>query len=416
MFEGRLRSPWWVVFGAALGLMVSNGPIMSFSFGVLIKPIAESLHWSRADVTAGLAISGFTSAFSSPILGRFMDAYGVKPVTLCCVVLFGASVAAVGLVPPTQTSFILLYAIMGAFSSGIAPLPYAKSLSAVFDARRGLALGMAIAGVGIGVAVVPQYVLYLVQHYGWQGAYVGLGVLHVAIAFPAVALLLREPAPRTARSANWAASLPGMTLREAMLGGRAFWLIAVAFVLSSAALVGATTHIVPILTDAGISPGLATSALSVSGIALIVGRVSSGWLADKMFAPLITAVFCVLPLIGVGLLGTGMGGAIPFVAAFLIGMGVGGELDLLAFLISRYFGLRAFGLLYGLLTGLYFLAAHVGPFLVDLVYGLAHSYLWSLVAAGSLLVASGVLILCLGPYAYPVRHPEAEAIPAAARP
>ena len=58
MFEGRLRSPWWVVFGAALGLMVSNGPIMSFSFGVLIKPIAESLHWSRADVTAGLAISG----------------------------------------------------------------------------------------------------------------------------------------------------------------------------------------------------------------------------------------------------------------------------------------------------------------------------------------------------------------------
>ena len=411
MFDGRLRSPWWVVLGAALGMIVSNGPIMSFSFGVLIKPIAESLHWSRADVTAGLAISGFTSAFSSPILGRFMDSFGVKPVTLCCVVLFGASVAAVGLVPPTQTSFLLLYAVMGAFSSGIAPLPYAKSLSAAFDARRGLALGVAIGGVGIGVAVVPQYVLYLVEHYGWQGAYVGLGLLHIAIAFPAVALLVREPAPRSQRGADWAASLPGMTLRQAMLTP-AFWFITFAFILSSAALVGATTHIVPILTDAGISPGLATSALSVSGIALIVGRVASGWLADKVFAPVITAVFTALPLIGVVLLGTGMGGMMPFVAAFLIGVGVGGELDLMALLISRYFGLRAFGLLYGLLTGLYFLAAHVGPFLIDVVYGMAHSYLWSLAAAAGLLAGACVLILCLGPYTFPVRRHVAEAVPA----
>lgn len=406
-----LRNPWWVVFGAVLGMAVSNGPIMSFSFGVLIKPIASSLHWTRADVTAGLAISGFTSALSSPILGRLMDRFGVRPVTMLCVLLFGLCVASVGLMPVSLDSFILLYAIMGAISSGIAPLPYAKSIAASFDARRGLALGVAIAGVGIGVALVPQYVLFLLGTVGWRGAYVGLGLLHVAIAFPAVVIFLREPVPARRRSTAIAPTLPGMGLREAMAGGRAFWLIAFAFIFSATALIGITTHIVPILTDAGISASYATSVLSVSGIALVVGRMSSGWLVDKIFAPIVTAIFFLLPLLGVALLGLGAGGAVPFVGAFLLGMGIGGELDIMAFLISRYFGLRAFGLIYGLMTGLYFLAAHVGPYLIDVVYGMAHGYGWSLIAAATLLAVACVLVLCLGSYRFPAGSDRTEAEP-----
>ena len=407
-----LKNPWWVVFGAVLGLMVSNGPIMSFPVGVLIKPIAADLHWTRADVTSGLAISGFTSALSSPFLGRLMDRYGVKLVTLICILLFGLSVASVGLVPPTMPRFLALYAIMGAISSGIAPLPYAKSIAGAFDARRGLALGIAIAGVGLGVVFVPQYLQYLIAHFGWRAAYVGLGLLHVAIAFPAVALLLREPArhealphaPGVIGNTEPARSLPGLSIRQSLLGGGTFWLLVASFVLSAGALNSATTHIVPILTDAGVSAGFATTVLSMSGLALIIGRVSSGWFADRMFAPYTAAIYVLIPLVGVVLLGTTHSALFSFIGAFLIGIGFGGELNLMAFLVSRYFGLRSFGALYGILTGLYFLSSHNGPYLTDLIYDATKSYSIALALDGGALLLAALLISRLGTYVYPVQR------------
>ena len=402
MSRGLLRNPWWVVFGAVLGLMVSNGPIMSFTVGMFIKPIAADLHWTRADVTSGLAISGFTSALSSPFLGRLMDRYGVKLVTLICVVLFGMSVASVGVVPETLPRFLGLYAIMGAISSGIAPLPYAKSIAGVFDAKRGLALGIAIAGVGLGVVFIPQYLQYMITWWGWRAAYVGLGVLHVAIAFPAVLFLLREPDQRVAAPGRVSGTLPGKTVQEALLRGGSFWVLVASFVLSAGALNSATTHIVPILTDAGVSSEFATTVLSMSGVALVIGRISSGWFADRMFAPHTAAIYVLIPLVGVALLGTTHIAALSFLGAFLIGIGFGGELNLMAFLVSRYFGLRSFGALYGILTGLYFLSSHNGPYLTDLLYEATHSYSMALMMDGGALLAAALLITRLGVYVYPV--------------
>jgi MFS family permease len=105
---------------------------------------------------------------------------------------------------------------------------------------------------------------------------------------------------------------------------------------------------------------------------------------------------------GILLLGFGHGDTLPFAGAFLIGIGVGGEIDLIAFLTSRYFGLRSFGALYGYLTGLYYLGAQSGPFLMDLVYDHAGSYQPALLGAASLLLVSSLMISRLGPYRYAV--------------
>jgi MFS family permease len=403
IFQNR----WWVVAGSFLGLVVSAGPVATNTIGNFVKPISSDLGWTRSQVTLGLALSGFTMALGSVLFGRLMDRYGIRPVTLAAVVGFGVSMAIIGLTPASLTIFTVLYMVQGFFSAGIAPLPYAKSISGIFDRDRGIALGVAIGGVGIGTLVVPQYAQSLIGSYGWREAYLGLGLLHLIVAFPAVLFLIREPGygrpaqgtPRPVASAR--SGIPGKTVREALVDP-AFWLIAIPFVTTGAILVGLNGTIVPMLTDAGMSVRMATTAVSVLGIATIAGRVFSGWLLDRMFASYVTILFLLVPFLGVLAFGAGLSFGLPFIAAFLIGLGIGGELDLMAFLISRYFGLRSFGALYGLLTGLFYIGAKGGPFLVNVIFEQTGSYSLVLVIAAIVMPVASLMIWRLGPYVYPV--------------
>ena len=411
IFENR----WWVVVGSFLGLIVSAAPVATNTIGTFIKPISSDLGWTRSQVTLGLAISGFTMALGSVILGRLMDRYGVRPVTLAAVVAFGTSMAAIGFTPRSLTIFTVLYAVQGFTSAGIAPLPYAKSISGIFDRERGLALGIAIGGVGIGTVLVPQYAQTIIGNFGWRQAYIGLGLLHLAVAFPAVLFLIKEPGYRrppngVPGSRVTAVTAPGKTVGEALVDPT-FWMIAFCFTFSGAVLVGLNGTIVPMLTDSGMSVRMATSAVSVLGIATIAGRIFSGYLLDRIFAPYVTILFLMVPFIGVVAFGAGLSYGLPFVAAFLIGLGIGGELDLMAFLISRYFGLRAFGVLYGLLTGFFYIGAKGGPFMVNVVYEGTGTYHLVLVIAGIIMPAASLMIWRLGPYVYPVAHEEVQRTP-----
>jgi cyanate permease len=303
--------------------------------------------------------------------------------------------------------------VEGFFSAGIAPLPYAKSISGIFDRDRGLALGIAIGGVGIGTVVVPQYAQTIIGMFGWREAYMGLGLLHLMVAFPAVLFLIREtayvrPAQGTLRPVGSSRSgIPGKRVGEALVDP-AFWLIAIPFVTTGAILVGLNGTIVPMLTDAGMSVRMATTAVSVLGIATIAGRILSGWLLDRIFASYVTILFLVVPFLGVLAFGAGLTFGLPFIAAFLIGLGIGGELDLMAFLISRYFGLRSFGALYGLLTGLFYIGAKGGPFLVNVIFERTGSYNLVLVIAAIVMPLASLMIWRLGPYVYPVAQDHVE--------
>jgi MFS family permease len=154
--QGLLRSRWWIVVGSFIGCGVDNGVVMAFTFGLFQKPVAVAFGWSRAQVAAALALAGLTSALSSPLWGKLIDRYGIRPVTLCAVPFFAGAMASIALTPPVLPVFLLLYAVAGIASAGASPLPYAKAVIGWFDRRRGLALGISVAGVGIGGMLVPQ--------------------------------------------------------------------------------------------------------------------------------------------------------------------------------------------------------------------------------------------------------------------
>ena len=232
-----------------------------------------------------------------------------------------------------------------------APLPYAKAISAWFDDRRGLALGIAMTGVGLGAIIVPQIARALIERVGWRGAYVGLGALTLAVAFSAVALTIREPDARVERGQARATldPRPGVTAREAARSAQ-FWLMAGVFLLAGVAINGANAHIVPLLTDRGLTPVAATGIFGVMGLSTLVVRPFVGLLLDG------------LPLLASG------SGLSPAIGAALLGLALGAEIDLIAFLATRYLGQRAFGEIYGYLFMAFLLGSSVGGFSADVSF------------------------------------------------
>jgi MFS family permease len=399
----RMKSAWWIVFGSVLGLIVGNGPIMQFTFGVLLKPISEEFGWDRATVSLAIVVGLCMTGVMTPVVGAVVDRWGIRPVALPAIVLFALAVASVSLVPASVPLFIAMYAVMGIFAAGQTPLIYAKSISANFDERRGLALGIAMAGVGLGAAVVPQFAQALISSFGWRGAYLGLGLLTFALAVPAVALFLREPARTPAGAVSPAVDAPGLTA-VAAFKTRHFWILAFAFFAVAAAANGTIAHVIALLTDRGVSPQMATAALSTAGVALIIGRLVAGYLLDRIFAPYVALVFFLLPLAGILILSSTDNTTVAAFATVLIGMGLGAEVDLIAFLISRYLGMRSFGEIYGYLFAIFMLANGIGPFLMGLSFDKAGSYNPCLIGLAIGLVCACVVILRLGPYPYPVEH------------
>ncbi|WP_458068363.1 MFS transporter [Rhodanobacter sp. BL-MT-08] len=389
------RSPWRIVLGAVLGLVVGNGPIMQFSFGVFIKPVSAELGVQRGTLSTALMIGLVLTGLATPFVGRYVDRHGIRRIALSAIVLFAIGMAMIGQVTTSLMTFIMLYALTGLVAAGQTPLIYAKAVSAAFDRRRGLALGVAMAGVGVGTALVPRLAQYLIDHVGWRHAYLGLGALTAVVAIPAIIWLVDGGAYEKGVPPE----LPGLTAKEVVRTGT-FWKLVLAFFALATAASGTIAHLVPLMTDRGIPAATAANVLATAGLALIAGRLLAGYLLDRFFAPYIAATFFAMPIIGILMLLSTNSVAMAIPSIMLVGLGLGAEVDFIAYLQSRYFGLRAFGEVYGYFFAVFMFGSGVGPFLVGMGFQKLHNYEVPLyVICGGLLIAC-LLMLILGPYRY----------------
>jgi MFS family permease len=304
-------------------------------------------------------------------------------------------------------SLYLLYALaaIAAFSGHVqTPMGYAKVISSRFEQHRGIALGIAIAGVGAGTAIIPQIAQALIHSLGWRLAFVGIGIIIFVLAFPVVALCLGEPGTSTDDRKLRADAKPGPSTFAVLKGDRRFWLLLFTFFLSAIAINGTITHIVALLTDRGNSAQIATSVLSSAGVALIVGRLISGYCLDRVFGPYVAIAFFLMAGAGIALIASGAGGLpAAWLGTVLCGLGLGAEGDLLAYFVGRYFGLRSYGTLYGFMIGVFSLGNGVGPYLMGLSYDITHSYLTASIGFVALTVICSILALFLGAYSFAER-------------
>ena len=283
-------------------------------------------------------------------------------------------------------------------------------IAAWFDRRRGQAFGAALAGIGIGGAVLSAYSQYLIGTVGWRGAYVGLGVLMLVVTLPIIFMKLRDspadvglgfdgvmPDRSAATPSVIAPSLVGYGAAESRRT-KNFWLMFVSFLLLAFGIGGVLIPLVPILRARGIEPEQAAAVQAALGLALIVGRAFAGFLMDRFFAPRVAAVILVFPLIGVSMLALDASGTTALVAAVCIGVAAGAELDVIAVLVTRYFGNRAYGENYGWQYAAWTLGSGTAVIVTNRVFdqlGTHTPVLWVYVA---MFLCSALLILRLGAY------------------
>jgi len=391
-----LRNPWWIVLGSVLGLIVGNVTILQFATSVLMKPIMGEFGWPRTVPSAAVGLGTLCAAIATPFVGRLIDRRGVKAVTLTAIALFALATAAMSLAPGIAAVFLVMFSVVGLFSAGQAPLPYAKSIAAAFDHRRGLALGIAMTGVGLGAALMPKLSQTYLEHFGWRGAFLALGATVFVIAMPAVALFLHEPGGRAVAART---TVPGPEARD-VVGSRAFWLLAFVFLCIPIVANGIIFHLVALLTDSGIPAGRAVAVFAAIGPSLIVGRLLCGYLLDRFHAPYVAVAFIALPAAGVLVLLSSVDPTVTAAGAVLVGLGLGAEVDLIGYLQSRYFGLRAFGQVYGYLFAAFTVGAAIGPFVMGATFDATGSYRPILMAFLVVLFGAALAMLRL-PRSYP---------------
>jgi predicted MFS family arabinose efflux permease len=154
------------------------------------------------------------------------------------------------------------------------------------------------------------------------------------------------------------------------------------------------------LSDRGASAQAAANATSIIGVAMLFGRTGSGYFLDRFFAPRVCAVLFGQSALGVALLASGASGPLGILAGFMVGLTFGGEVEVIAFLVSRYFGLRSFGLAYGVGFSSFVLAGAAGTYIMGAGFDRAHSYTAPLIFFFFLMLVAAFLFTRLGPYRF----------------
>lgn len=386
--------PRRVVAASAIGMAFGLSAIGVGSFGVFVVPLTEAFGWGRGDMSIALTIMSLTIVVLSPIAGTLIDRFGVRAVLVPATISFGFAVGAMSLLTADIRHFYAMYFFIGVAGVCTSPASYSRIIVAWFDKHRGLALGIALAGIGLGTAFIPPFVQQVSAANGWRYGYLGLAALVLFVSLPTISLWL---APPKATAASGQGQEAGFDFAHAVRTWP-FFALAISFVLLGVFTAGVLAHLVPLLTDHGVSPPEAASIASVLGIALIAGRLLTGFLLDRIFAPIVVVGFLLGPVVGLVLLLSGATGPIAILAVVLIGLGLGAEMDFMSYLVSRYFGLRAFGRIYGLIYAALTIGLSAGPLVMGYSQQLTGSYDFALKVLLGAAVLAIVPLTTLGRY------------------
>jgi cyanate permease len=375
---------------------------------VFLKPLMQEFHAGRAAISLAFTLHLFAGAISAPLVGWLIERYGSRQVILLGTVAFGLILLSNRAFATSIRQLYVYYALLGVALHGVGPIPYGSVVCHWFDRRRGLALGLTMVGIGSGGVTMPSLAQKLIARFGWSNAYAILGCAVLLVALPVVASFLKERPQDLGIVADGAllknAEVIPADSDEGLTAGqvwrtRTLWFMVCAFLLVSASVQGCLVHLAAMFHDRGMTFQRAALASSLAGAAVMTGRVGTGYLLDRLFAPRLASSFFAAAALGIAMLWSAAA-PLAFPGAFLVGLGLGAEVDLIAYLTSRFFGLRAFGKVYSSIFAAFGSAGALGPLLMGAGFDRTGSYRAVLIAFLAATLLASVLMTRLGPYRY----------------
>lgn len=404
----RVFYGWYVTIACCIGLACGLTSVLTGTFSIFLGPLTAEFGWLKSEIFTALLLATVTVTVASPFIGVLIDRFGARRMILIGFVLEGLVLASFAMQTDSLAALYARYILMTLVGLGTTHVSFARIISLWFDRQRGLALGIALAGLGVGGMIWPLLSQWAIEAYGWRTAYLVVTAVVTVTGFLAIALVVREspaemglqPDGAAAKAAAAGAPPPqpgGFTLAEAMRQ-TSFWVMIVAFFLVGLGIQSLYMHLVPLLVMRNVEPMRAAQAQSLVAAALIVGRLAGGMLMDRFFASRVASAFLVGPIVASALLAAGASGVDAFIAGMLTGLASGAEVNASAYLAGRYFGLRYFSRIYAWYFSAYSIGAGFGPLVTARAVEHYGGYTEILYILGGLLVFAALLLLSLKPF------------------
>jgi len=383
------------------------------TFPIFLKPLSESMGWSREAVSVALLMGAVGMLVSAPIAGKLLDRVGARPVMAGGTVIVGCGLIAASRVTELW-QIQLLFGLIGCGLISSSVIPCSLVISNWFVSRRGTAMGVAFVGTSLGGMAASYLTNWIILNYGWREAFVFSGVSILVVVTPVVLLMIRthpcelgvEPYCDSGLDRADVGRLGGVGVKQA-LSMRVFWQIAGVMFVVGLVGGGVSNHSVAYLTDIGHSPTAATVVWMVVMGVMTLGKLTFGGLADRWGAASAMALGCALYAVGIAILSFAQAYPMAILSAVFFGFASGAPLTVNPLLTANYFGMKNFGALYGILNVMVTLGGAVGPVVAGAVFGRLHSYLpvFHVFVALMLLAAICTLFLRKGETRLPARAP-----------
>jgi MFS family permease len=297
----------WIIIAVTFVTM-AIGVNARTSFSLFFPPIIDEFGWERG-VTAGAFSFGFVvSAAVSPLIGRMMDRFGPRAVMELGVALMAGGLLLAPLTTQPWHLYVTIGVMVGAGSICLGYSGQSQYLPNWFNRRRGLAIGFAFAGVGLGSITLLPWVQHMIEQTGWRTACTAMGILVLVVLAPINLLLHKRPedigllpdgdAAPSASSAKPVSNIVDpewagidWTLRRALRTAR-FWWIALGYFCGLYIWYAVQVHQTKYLLDIGFSPGVAVWALGAVSLLGIPGQIVLGHLSDRLGREAIWAASC----------------------------------------------------------------------------------------------------------------------------
>lgn len=401
----------WVIVGVSIISLAAWFGVRG-GFSVFLPALAAEFGWQRGPASGVQSVALLAYTCIAPLVGTLIDRHGPRRV-----ILSGLALTVIGLLLcaniASLTQFYIYFGlVLGGGVTAIGLVSYTAILPHWFVARRGLASGLAVSGMGLGVFLVVPLVQWLIVAWDWRTAFVVLAGLYAVLLLPINGLLLRHTPDQVGQRPDGRPNGgdgvqapepvgPGWTLARAAGSGRFWALLFFPFFMLMGMYV-VLVHFVAFTTDLGVAPGTAAWAFAVMGLMSTLARVGWGWLSDRTSRELTYTLGVGLVILGYGMMAfmasSGRSDPLwPVVIVFGLGWGCSAPM-FMATAADLYAG-PSIGMIYGLVEGVLGAGAALGGWLAGLIFDLHGGYTWAFIMGAATAVVS-----CIGMWLAAPRH------------
>ena len=393
----KLFYGWVIVFLAFLSIATYG---LFFSYSAFIEPLEAELHTTRAGISLAYTIYMVVYSICAIPMGSLSDKYGPRKILWLAAFLIGCGITLCSFVTSIWQLYLLFGVVAGMGHGAIFVVP-ASTISRWFIERRGLAMGIAVCGLGFGLMVVPPITTQVIITQGWQTAFLGLGLTFFVINV-IVGIFIRgrpedkglrplgEVGEESSPSKHPSVSAKDFSVAEAFKT-KVFWMLYFVPVFCFAAEQMVLVHLVPYSGAIGISVTKAALGISVLGAGTIIGRIGIGALSDRIGRVPALVMSCCIEAIAIFCLLAVNSPVTLYLTMLLLGFGYGGWAVLSTVMLGDFFGLKNLGTIMGIWFTCAGLAGILGPLMGGIVFDFTDSYFLAIVISGIVCVAATIL-------------------------